>query len=73
MSNDQWNERLSERVKAWSDGVADLAADALVDARLINRKDFVRVATIISEEIFVRLCLDDFPPTSEAEPPSDNT
>ena len=64
-----WSDRLSAGVKAWSDHVANLAADALVEARLVNRDDFERAAAIISEEVCVRLCLHDFPPASEAELP----
>jgi hypothetical protein len=69
MGVDRWSDQLSNDVKAWSDHVAGLAADALLEAGLINRDDFERSAAIISEEVFVRLCLCDFPPSSEAEPP----
>jgi hypothetical protein len=73
MGADRWSDRLTAGVKSWSDHVASLAADALVDARLINRDDFERAAAIISEELFVRLCLHDFPPACEDElPPADD-
>lgn len=71
MDANRWSDRLSAGVKAWSDHIATLAADALVEARLVNLDDFERAAAIISGEIFVRLCLHDFPPPSETELPPD--
>jgi hypothetical protein len=68
----RWSDRSSAGVKAWSDPIAALAADALVEARLVSRDDFDKVAAVIAEEVFVRLCLRDFPPGGESElPPSD--
>jgi hypothetical protein len=69
MDSDRWSAGLSADVKRWSDQVAGLAADALVDARIVGVEDFKRVVAIISEEVFVRLSLRDFPPVSEAELP----
>jgi hypothetical protein len=72
MGEGRWSDRLSAGVKAWSDHVADLAADALVEAQLVGRDHRDRAAAVISEEVFVRRCLLDFPPASESElPPSD--
>jgi len=47
--------------KAWCDSVAELAADALLDAGLIGRSDIQRVVAIVSEEIEIRLILGDCP------------
>ena len=73
MAEDRWSDRLSAGVKSWSDQIAGLVADALVEARLVSRDDFDRVTDVIAEEVFARLCLRDFPPTEESElPPSEN-
>jgi hypothetical protein len=49
------------KFKEWSDNVADLAVDALVDARLVEKEKFDEASAIVGEEIFVRLILGDFP------------
>lgn len=67
MSENRWSDRLSAGVKAWSDQIAVLAADALVEARLVRRDDFDRTATVIADEGFARLCLRDYPPADESE------
>jgi hypothetical protein len=73
MAEDRWSDRLSAGAKSWSDQIARLAADALVEARLVNRDDFDKAADVIAEEVFARLCLRDFPPTEESElPPSES-
>ena len=51
----------------WSEHVAHLAADVLRDQRLIRPHDFDRVVAVIAEEINVRLCLDDYPPSRRPE------
>lgn len=45
----------------WSQEVAALATDALVDAKLIDADCFAKAKEIIAEEIWVRLSLGDFP------------
>jgi hypothetical protein len=65
MGVDPRSNRESVGLKAWSDHVASLAADALVDARLIDRANFEDARRVIAEEIFVRLCLRDFPPGND--------
>jgi len=67
MDEDRWSDRLSAGIKSWSDQIAILAADALVEARLIDRDVFERAADVIAEEVFARLCLRDFPSTDESE------
>ena len=49
--------------KEWSDKVATLVADALVEAGILSKQDFEKTIEIISEEVNVRLCLDDYPQT----------
>jgi hypothetical protein len=56
------DEQSAAGVRAWSDHVAALAVDALIDAGLIRRDDFEKAAATVSEEVFVRLCLLDYPP-----------
>jgi hypothetical protein len=55
-------------VKVWSNRIAGLAVDALVHAKVVPPEDYDRAVEIVSEEILVRLCLEDFPPTEDAEP-----
>ena len=56
-------------VKSWSEGVAVLAVDALLDADLVKREDFDQAVSIVAEEILVRLVLGDYPPPEESQPP----
>jgi hypothetical protein len=42
--------------------VAELAVDMLVRNELIDSSKFLRAVELVSEEIFVRLCLNDYPP-----------
>jgi hypothetical protein len=48
--------------KQWSEKIAALAVDALLDAGLVRRDDFDAAMRVVAEEIFVRLCLKDYPP-----------
>ena len=45
----------------WSQDMAVLAADALMDAKLIDPGNMARAVEISAEEIWVRLNLGDFP------------
>ena len=45
----------------WSQDLAGLAADALVDAKILRGDDLARAKEIIAEEIWVRLYLGDYP------------
>ena len=45
----------------WSQDIAELAADALIDAKLLGSDDLAKAKEIIAEEIWVRLNLGDFP------------
>ena len=49
----------------WSEDVAAIAVDALVDRGLIRKADFEKAKSIVAEEINVRLCLNDYPPRLE--------
>jgi hypothetical protein len=46
----------------WSDRIAWLAVDALVRSGIVSTADFDRAASIVEEEVRVRLCLGDYPP-----------
>jgi hypothetical protein len=48
--------------ESWSNAVAVLAADALVDGGVIDRSQLARATEIIAEEIEVRLICGDYPP-----------
>ena len=52
----------NEEVKTWSDNIASLAVDALVDCGLIKKEEFIKASGIVAEEILVRLLLNDYPP-----------
>jgi hypothetical protein len=54
--------------QAWSGMIADLAVDALVDAKLLKKEDFEAAAKIVATEIEVRLALGDLPPNSQNAP-----
>lgn len=69
MAQRPWSDRLSSDVRAWSDSIAALAVDALVDHGLVGRDDLDRATAIVSQEVFARLCLLDYPPAEEPEPP----
>ena len=62
----------------WAASVAALAVDALLDAGLVSREHFEAANAIVAEEIHVRLCCNDYPPTiqfrqvGKIEPPSSN-
>jgi len=45
----------------WSEHVAALGVDALVDHGLIQKEDFEKAAAIVALEINVRLCANDYP------------
>ena len=55
-------------VESWSEAVAGLAVDALVDAELIAKENFDRAVAIVAEEILVRLVVGDYPPPEESQP-----
>ena len=59
-------EQRSQDIQQWSQGIAELAADALVDAKLIERSAMPKAKEIIAEEIWIRLQLGDFPSKVEA-------
>ena len=46
----------------WADSVAAIAVDALLDAGLVAREQFEAARAIVAEEVFVRLCVRDYPP-----------
>ena len=49
-------------IKSWSEDVAALAVDALLDAGLVRKEDFGLAVKVVTEEILVRLQLGDYPP-----------
>jgi hypothetical protein len=57
-----WSDEFAAGVRAWCDMVSRLGVDALVDAGLVPKGKFERASSIVAEELFVRLCLHDYPP-----------
>lgn len=49
------------KFKEWSDGVAEIAVDALMHSGLVENKNFKEASAIVGEELFVRLILGDLP------------
>jgi hypothetical protein len=60
-----WSAEFATKVRQWCDHVSWLGADALLDAKVISENDLSPAAEIISEELFARLCLYDYPPIPE--------
>jgi len=52
----------NEEFQKWSNDVAVLAADAVIDAKLINKEKFEDAVAVFGEEIFVRLIIGECPP-----------
>ena len=48
----------------WSKDIAILIADSLVDAGMISREQMPRATEIIAEELWTRLLVKDYPPSS---------
>ncbi|WP_017658948.1 hypothetical protein [Baaleninema simplex] len=57
--------------KSWSQHVAGLGVDMLVDNGLIKKEDFELAVEIVAEEIWVRLTMEDYPPMTEDRTTSD--
>ena len=51
-----------EEFQKWSNEVAELAADAMIDAKLITGEQFEEAVSVIGLEIFVRLINGNYPP-----------
>ena len=47
---------------SWSEEVAALSVDMLVDHELVAKEDFDRATKIVAQEILVRLNMGDYPP-----------
>jgi hypothetical protein len=63
---ERWTGEFSARARDWCEKVAGLGVDALVDAGLVARADIARAEAIVAEELFVRLCLHDYPPVPDS-------
>jgi hypothetical protein len=49
----------------WSEDVAAFVVDTLLHAKIVQKEQCERAIEIAAEEIFVRLCLKDYPPPIE--------
>ncbi len=58
-------------VSDWSEKVASLAVDRLVDAGLVKKEDFGSAVALAAEEIRVRLTLGDYPPADDTRASGD--
>ena len=56
-------------LQMWCDNIAGLVADALVDGGMVQHSDFKQAAEIISEEIWIRLLTNDYPPIEPTSAP----
>lgn len=57
----------TEAIQQWCDRVAGIVVDALIDFGTLTEKDRVGSEEVVSEEIFVRLTLGDYPPERETK------
>ncbi len=57
---------------AWSEMVANLAVDAIIQAKLMHPEHFVRATEIVAEEILVRLSMGDRPIDGSPDPIKSN-
>ena len=55
------NDAQREQDREWSQNIAVLVVDSLIDAKLVAQADFARAVEIAAEEINVRLALHDRP------------
>ena len=56
-----------DTITSWSEKVAGLGVDMLVDHGFIKKADFERATSIVAEEIRVRLAIGDYPPPEKSE------
>ena len=56
-----------DTITSWSEKVAGLGVDMLVDHGLIKKADFERATSIVAQEIRVRLAIGDYPPPESKE------
>jgi hypothetical protein len=62
---------MSERTvgaESWCDAIGHLVADALVDAGVIRIEDLESAKSVIAEELFARLSVEDYPPRLDIQP-----
>ena len=57
----------------WSGSIAELIVDALLDCELIEKEEFQKAVTVVSEELFVRLLVNDYPPPNDFKLLTENT
>ncbi len=60
-----------DTLESWSEKVAALGVDVLVDNGLIQKADFERATSIVAEEIRIRLAIGDYPPPESQTPSPD--
>jgi len=56
-----------DTLESWSEKVAALGVDVLVDNGLIQKANFERATSIVAEEIRIRLAMGDYPPPENRE------
>jgi hypothetical protein len=56
-----------ERAEEWSQAIAALVADALLDAKLLDPSHVARATEVIAEEIWVRVNMGDLPPAASTD------
>ena len=54
-------------IEEWSNKIAGIAVDALIDYGSVNEKDREASEEVVAEEILVRLILGDYPPPKQIE------
>ena len=66
MNAERWSREFDAKTKDWCNQIAALGADALIDAGIIRRADYQLATEVVSEEIYVRLSMHDYPPPPDS-------
>ena len=66
MDKEVWERDFDSQTREWCAKVAGLVADALATAGVVAHDQLERVVEVATEEIYARLCVRDYPPSSES-------
>ena len=66
MATKSWSPAFDSDTLAWCDKDAGLAVDGLHTAGKVTADSFDECVAIVKEEVYVRLCLHDYPPIPDS-------
>ena len=67
MATRPWSPSFNSDTQAWCDKIAGLAVDGLHTAGKVSADSFDECVAIVKQEVYVRLCLYDYPPLPDSE------